>query len=238
MTTNLPKSAAELALEAAGAGGTAEVMREQLPEALDAIRRQVGVLDALRAHKEALDTIRMAISPTALELALEAVRRHTPPLDQAQSLHSRLLSNDGLAQLDPLRDVYETLQAPLKLSDLKKRAVAARSPPVDASPSATHVQGSFDKATHVRKAPKEIAPAASVEATRQAAAIASAADIGRLIRETRERNRLSQQKLAGLANVGRRFLSELENGKPSLAFEKVIDVARALNIDLFARARR
>jgi len=67
--------------------------------------------------------------------------------------------------------------------------------------------------------------------------IASPADLGRLVRKVRESRRLSQQEFADLAGVGRRFLSELENGKPTLELGKVLKVANAAGISLFARER-
>ncbi|WP_221969457.1 helix-turn-helix transcriptional regulator [Rhizobium laguerreae] len=62
-------------------------------------------------------------------------------------------------------------------------------------------------------------------------------DLGRMVRHAREERRLSQQVFADLAGVGRRFLSELENGKTTLEFDKVLKVARAAGISLFARDR-
>ena len=62
----------------------------------------------------------------------------------------------------------------------------------------------------------------------------SATTIGALVRAYREAHGLSQQRFADAAGVGRRFLSELENGKPSLEFDKVLDVARAAGIEIFA----
>lgn len=67
--------------------------------------------------------------------------------------------------------------------------------------------------------------------------IKTTADLGALVRAAREAASLSQQQLADQAGVGRRFVSELENGKPTLEFDKVAAVAAALGIDLFARKR-
>lgn len=67
--------------------------------------------------------------------------------------------------------------------------------------------------------------------------IGSPADLGRLVRKVREGRRLSQQEFADLAGVGRRFLSELENGKPTLELGKVLKVANAAGITLLARER-
>jgi y4mF family transcriptional regulator len=68
--------------------------------------------------------------------------------------------------------------------------------------------------------------------------IASAHDLGQLVRQVREQRKLSQQAFADLAGVGRRFISELENGKATLEFDKVLQVASACGIDVQARPRR
>jgi len=49
--------------------------------------------------------------------------------------------------------------------------------------------------------------------------------------------KLSQDEFATYAGVGRRFLSELEGGKSSVEFDKVLACARAAGIDIFARPR-
>ncbi len=67
--------------------------------------------------------------------------------------------------------------------------------------------------------------------------VTSAQDIGQLVRTAREAQNLSQQSFADLAGVGRRFVSELENGKATLEFDKVLKVAAAAGIDMFARKR-
>lgn len=47
------------------------------------------------------------------------------------------------------------------------------------------------------------------------------ADLAGFVRRRRKANRLTQEDLALLAGVGRRFVSELENGKSSLQIDKV-----------------
>ncbi len=45
--------------------------------------------------------------------------------------------------------------------------------------------------------------------------------LGDFVRRRRQANGLTQAQLALMANVGRRFVSDLENGKPSLVLDKV-----------------
>ncbi len=62
-------------------------------------------------------------------------------------------------------------------------------------------------------------------------------DIGLLVVKVRKARSYSQQELADLAGVGRRFLSELEGGKPTAELGKVLQVLTALGIDVELRER-
>lgn len=61
----------------------------------------------------------------------------------------------------------------------------------------------------------------------------SAADVGRLIKAERKRQKLSQLQLAGLANTGIRFISDLENGKGTVQLQKLLAVISALGLSMF-----
>ena len=69
-------------------------------------------------------------------------------------------------------------------------------------------------------------------------------DLASFVRERRRASRLNQTELALLARVGRRFVSELEGGKPTLHIDKVnavlavfgkrlglVDAPRPLDLD-------
>jgi HTH-type transcriptional regulator/antitoxin HipB len=68
--------------------------------------------------------------------------------------------------------------------------------------------------------------------------ISSTADLGQLVRTARERMGLNQQQFSDLAGVGRRFLSELENGKSTAEFGLVLRVCKAAGIDVVAKSRQ
>lgn len=72
-------------------------------------------------------------------------------------------------------------------------------------------------------------PPASEDLPRQ---IGSAADLGKLVRFRRNARKLTQADLAAAAGVGRRFVVELEQGKPSVELDKALRVARQLGIQL------
>ena len=57
-------------------------------------------------------------------------------------------------------------------------------------------------------------------------------DIGQTIQIYRKKQGLTQEELALLANVGRRFVVELEQGKKTAQIEKVLQVLHALGIGL------
>jgi len=63
-----------------------------------------------------------------------------------------------------------------------------------------------------------------------------AQDIGRLVRSRRKQAGLTQARLAVLAGVGTRFLSELERGKPGLRLDKVLMVLQDLGFEIGVRA--
>ena len=52
------------------------------------------------------------------------------------------------------------------------------------------------------------------------------------IRARRKHDGLTLAEVAGLTNVGIRFLSELENGKPTVRLDKILRVVAALGLQL------
>ena len=46
-------------------------------------------------------------------------------------------------------------------------------------------------------------------------------DIGNIFRIDRKQRNMTQESIAGLTNVGKRFISELENGKSTMQIDKV-----------------
>lgn len=77
---------------------------------------------------------------------------------------------------------------------------------------------------------KRSSPAASVP-------IRSSVDIGRAVRQFRREQNLKQLDLAGLANTGNRFIVELEQGKPTLQLQKVLEILAILGLEMTVRRR-
>lgn len=62
-------------------------------------------------------------------------------------------------------------------------------------------------------------------------------DVGALAREQRRRLALKQTDIAGLGNTGNRFIVELENGKPTVQLQKVLDVLELLGLEVVVRPK-
>jgi len=65
----------------------------------------------------------------------------------------------------------------------------------------------------------------------------SAKDAGNIAARFRKLQSLTQVDIAGLGNVGVRFISDLENGKGTVQFDKVMHVLDLLGLDVVIVAR-
>ncbi|MBI5242562.1 MAG: helix-turn-helix transcriptional regulator [Elusimicrobia bacterium] len=63
------------------------------------------------------------------------------------------------------------------------------------------------------------------------------ARIGEIVRQVRKGSRLTQQEAAALCKVGARFLSDLENGKPTLRLGKVLHVLACLGLAVMIKRK-
>ena len=62
--------------------------------------------------------------------------------------------------------------------------------------------------------------------------IQDCATLGRKVRELRRAQKITQAQLAGLANTGVRFISDLENGKETCHIGKMLRVLETLGVDM------
>jgi transcriptional regulator with XRE-family HTH domain len=63
--------------------------------------------------------------------------------------------------------------------------------------------------------------------------IATSDELGRLIRFKRREVGVRQEVAAGMAGVGTKFLSQLENGKETAELGKTLQVLRKLGLDVY-----
>lgn len=62
-------------------------------------------------------------------------------------------------------------------------------------------------------------------------------DLALVVRNKRKKDGLTQAEAAALCGVGTRFLSDIENGKNSLHFSKVLKVLEGLGLVVEVRER-
>lgn len=67
--------------------------------------------------------------------------------------------------------------------------------------------------------------------------VRSSAELGALLRAHRKQQALTQLDIAGMGNTGNRFVVELENGKPTVQLQKVLDLVDLLGLELVLRPR-
>lgn len=67
--------------------------------------------------------------------------------------------------------------------------------------------------------------------------IHTAADVGRMVAARRKAQGLTQAELAALGQLGTRFVSELERGKGTVQFDKVMQVLALLGLSLVVGER-
>jgi y4mF family transcriptional regulator len=70
-----------------------------------------------------------------------------------------------------------------------------------------------------------------------AVAVRSAAELGALVRAQRKRLALKQLDIAGMGNTGNRFIVDLENGKPTVQLQKVLDIMELLGLEFVVRTK-
>ena len=66
--------------------------------------------------------------------------------------------------------------------------------------------------------------------------IRDTAELGQKVRELRRAQKITQTQLAGLANTGIRFISDLENGKETCHIGKMLRVLETLGVDMLIRS--
>ena len=62
--------------------------------------------------------------------------------------------------------------------------------------------------------------------------ITNMAEVAEIVRKTRKAQGISQTILSQASNVGLRFVGDIERGKPSVQFDKLLSVLMSLGIAL------
>lgn len=61
--------------------------------------------------------------------------------------------------------------------------------------------------------------------------------LGELIRARRKQLELKQTDVAGIGNTGNRFIVDVENGKPTVQLQKVMNLLELLGLELTVRPK-
>lgn len=77
-------------------------------------------------------------------------------------------------------------------------------------------------------------PSGKIYATR----IRQIKDLATMVRAKRKADGLTQAQFAAVCGVGNRFISDLENAKPTVQFEKVLQVLSSLGLEVIVDPRR
>jgi y4mF family transcriptional regulator len=62
--------------------------------------------------------------------------------------------------------------------------------------------------------------------------LSTTVELGKWVREIRKAQGLTQEDVAGITGTGRRFISDLESGKPTIQLGKVLLVLNAIGAAL------
>lgn len=63
-------------------------------------------------------------------------------------------------------------------------------------------------------------------------------ELGQLLRSVRKSTGLVQASVSGLAGQGSRFISDAENGKPTIQAQKLFDLVAWLGLEIVIRKKR
>ena len=66
--------------------------------------------------------------------------------------------------------------------------------------------------------------------------VQSSVALGAIVRDRHKQLALKQLDLAGLANTGNCFIVDVENGKPTVQLQKVLDLLQLLRLEVVVRA--
>jgi len=174
-------------------------------------------------------------------------------------MNKRPFPSDPLGVADALR-AAGAIKHTTALTDAIRRAEMAEAPASGSKPSGSLIPKTNAVGDTLRSdspvrgtTPEEIADSLAVPAGRppfnsprpqsparfvtRVSRVATTQELGARTRKRRQDLGLTQQDVADAAGTGRRFVSELEAGKPTLEIGKILDVCQALGLDLTFAAR-
>jgi y4mF family transcriptional regulator len=181
---------------------------QRLTRSLETRRAQAAIPVVTPASREPANAARPKKSPIKYPNTATALRKQV----------EELRKTDKAAPAVRLR----VRPAPDPVGRQETRLVSPRAAEMRPAPGAGKV------------APARVALARRAEPAPEPTIIRTALALGDVVRHARRRQGLSQSDLAAAAGTGRRFISELEAGKQTLEFERLLKVCNALGITILA----
>lgn len=211
--------------------GVARLLREMNER--DALFRALSADDSLKGLRTSLSVIETQMDTLrTVDIAKQL---------QAPALRAAEVAKHLQAPALKATDIAKQLQAPaLRAVDIAKQLQAAALRPAEV---AMKLQDSTALRTReiTKRLPTVAVPCSSNSTPKTKSTetpVRTVADLGPMIRKARKAMKFNQADFAAHAGVGRRFISELEGGKGSLEFDKVIACAIVAGIDISARNRQ
>lgn len=136
---------------------------------------------------------------------------------------------DGPFRASP-RQRINSLLAPRQLETFTRNEQSGNNAATPTEPVHERKRGGLEDRSRAHKS-------SATQPASEGISIKAVADLGPRIRKQRKALGFSQQQLADLSGVGRRFVSELEAGKSTLEFDRVLLCCRALGLDVQIKAR-
>jgi len=62
-------------------------------------------------------------------------------------------------------------------------------------------------------------------------------DIGSIVKKKRKQLNMTQPQLAAVSGAGVRFISDMENGKPTMQVGKILGILHVLGLDIYVSER-
>ncbi len=186
---------------------------DDLTRAITSVRKNSAIESVLASAYLPKDTVSNAMA---------AVLRSQSELSPMEKLTQQIA-------LSPMQEAIKKAMAPTKTI---QAAIGKLHSNQMASMMNTIASQSVARQLQIPKINPSLPRLTNFRQSEESTTLRDVAELGKAIRDERKKRGLTQQKFADLAGVGRRFLSELESGKPTLEIGKVLKVTAAAGIQL------
>lgn len=194
---------------------------DEYQKAIDAARPHQSVMESIKQQLDQLKSSHPHLSEVLMQMGTSKAR-----VSEASDYWQALITEQG-----------KVPKAKPAMAEILAREEAIRkqtSPEVNAWKVQT--SGGQPDARYAADGPSPLASQPQ-DPNREPQKIVAVTDLGRVIRDKRKAMGLTQQQFADITGVGRRFISELESGKPTLEIGRVLKVCQSVGVELTVALR-